>query len=69
MSKQKEMEDAGYKKLTNSQVMAIFDQGFCYIEISPGSFIKMTKEDLHFNTEEIDELINAEKRRKLGQKA
>ncbi len=58
MSKnQKQMEDAGYMRLSQEQIRNIFDKGFCYAELRPGHIVRVTTDDLRFNKEEIDELI------------
>lgn len=63
-SRQNEMEENGFIRLNREQIYAVFDKGFCHIEISPGNFRRFTKDDLRFNKDEIEELVKNENNRR-----
>ncbi len=54
---QKQMEDAGYMRLSQDHIRKIFNDGFCYVEIQPGHTVRVTADDLNFNAEEVESLI------------
>jgi len=58
---QKQMEDAGYMRLSQNHIRKILNDGFCYVEIRPGNIVKVTIDDLSFNKEEIEEFKKREK--------
>ncbi len=51
------------RKLTPEECQKIFNQGFCYIEMRPGFTVRVTVDDLLFDKDEIDALVESEKKK------
>ena len=51
--KNKKMEQAGFVELDKKHLKNILDNGFSYVEISPGNIVKITADDLAFDADEI----------------
>ncbi len=45
-------------KLTIEQLEKIRDNGFCYVEVSPLRFIKVTKSDMYIDKEDYKKLFD-----------
>jgi hypothetical protein len=53
-------------RLTRDQCQKLFDQGFCYVEISKGHTARVTIDDVCFKKEELDALIEKENGKKMN---
>jgi hypothetical protein len=49
----REMNDAGFVRLTNEQIKKLWKDGFVYIEVEPMNFVRFTVDDLVVNADKI----------------
>ncbi len=54
---EKDMERAGYIRLTREHLLALQKHDYCYVEVEPGNFKRFTTKEIYFNKEEIEDFI------------
>jgi hypothetical protein len=52
----REMNDAGFVRLTNEQIKKLWKDGFVYIEVEPMNFVRFTVDDLLMHGDDVQEL-------------
>ena len=51
-------EREGYLRLNQKQIKKLVDKGFCYMEINPDHYIKITTDDLGVFEEDYEKIKN-----------